>query len=539
MKAKEIYQNTRATQPVLSCRKQLPTHEQLIADQAKAIAELRAQVHDLLSQVAWLNRQLFGRKSEKLAHLDPNQPSLFDMPPAPLPEPVPAETLECPRHSAPTPNAIHRNRKHLDELPVVEVFIEPKNIDHARYKCIGQERTRTLEFEPGRLYVKEIVRPKYGLRDNTALPKEGEGAVVIAPLPLLPINKGLPGASLLAEVLLQKYEYHVPFHRQVRSLGHLGLRIPESTLSGWFEPVCELLRPLYDELRRQVLQCDYIQVDETTIPVIDNSAGRAKKEYLWVVRSPIEKSVFFHYDGGSRSGATAAAMLQSFKGYLQCDGYDAYRVFEKSPKVCLVACMAHIRRAFEKALDEHRSLAEYALAQVQTIYRIERTAGEQGVASERRRELREELVSPILDELGKWMERTYPTVLPKSRIGQAIAYAYALWPRMKNYLRDGRLEIDNNGAERAIRPIALSRKNFLFCGNHRSAADTAVICSLLASCKEQGLNPRAYLTDILARLPYYTCPGAKLDLGELLPQYWRAKEIDSLSDIPHTIGKRR
>lgn len=197
---------------------------------------------------------------------------------------------------------------------MVEVRIEPENVDHDRYKCIGEERTRTLEFEPGRLYVKEIVRPKYGLKDNTQLPQEGESAVVIAPLPLLPIHKGLPGATMLVEILLQKYEYHVPFYRRIRSFRHLGLSIPENTLSGWFKPAAELLRSLYDELKRQILSSDYLQVDETTLPVVDRQSGKAKKEYLWVVRSPLDRLVFFHYDDGSRSGNTAKNLLEPFKG---------------------------------------------------------------------------------------------------------------------------------------------------------------------------------------------------------------------------------
>jgi len=498
--------------------------QQLNETQAKSIEELTLRVQELLSQLAWLNRQLFGRRSEKFAHLDPNQPSLFEEPTVVQQ----LETQDVPAAVEPEiekPEAVrktdHRNRKMLEGLPVIEVRIEPENVDLERYKCIGEERTRTLEFEPGRLYVKETIRPKYGLKDNTRLPAEGESAVVIAPLPLLPIHKGLPGASMLAEILLQKYEYHVPFYRQIRSFRHLGLHIPENTLSGWFKPVAELLRPLYDELRRQVLQADYLQVDETTLPVMDKQSKRAKKEYLWVVRSPMKKLAFFHYDDGSRSGSTAKTLLEPFKGYLQCDGYGAYNVFEDSADVRLVGCMAHIRRGYEKALEENRSLAEHALGEIQRLYRIESAARERELSAAERRALREESAVPILDSFERWMERTYSTVMPRSRMGKAIAYSYSLWGRMKNYLLDGRLEIDNNGAERAIRPIALSRKNFLFCGNHRAAEDTAVICSLLASCKESGVNPRQYLTDVISRLPYLTLPGSTKDIGHLLPNHWQ------------------
>ena len=168
-----------------------------------------------------------------------------------------------------------------------------------------------------------------------------------------------------------------------------------------------------------------------------------------------------------------------------------------------------------------KSLAEYALKEIQSLYRIERMADEKEMSDKERKALRKKLATPILDAFEKWMKDTYPTVLPKSRIGQAIAYSYSLWSRMKNYLKDGRLMIDNNLAENAIRPIALSRKNFLFCGNHRAATNTAIICSLLASCKSSGINPREWLNDVLTKLPYYCQPGKTKNLKELLPAHWQ------------------
>jgi len=506
-------------------QEQLLRQQEINASQAESIQQLTNRVNELLSQIAWFTRQFFGRKSEKLAALDPNQRSLFEEYASTQPL---AEEIEAARQTAveqitaPTVDRKkeHHQRKLLENLPVIEVVIEPEGIDMLKYKRIGEERTRTLEFEPGRLYVKEIVRPKYGLKDNTMLPDEGKSSVLIAPLPLLPIHKGLPGASMLTEILLQKYEYHVPFYRQVQAFRHLGLHIPEQTLGGWFKPACELLAPLYEALKTEVLQSDYIQVDETTLPVIDRDARKAKKEYLWVVRSVMNRQVFFHYDNGSRSGRTVETLLQSFNGYLQSDGYDAYNVFDGKKDVCLVACMSHIRRAYEKSLDEYKSLAEYALKEIQQLYRIEQMADEQQMSTQQRKELRLKLAVPILDAFEQWMKDIYPTVLPRSLIGKAIAYSFALWPRMKNYLKDGRLIIDNNLAENAIRPIAISRKNFLFCGNHQAAAHTAIICSLLASCKGSGLNPREWLNDVLTKLPYYCRPGKTKSLKELLPIYW-------------------
>ncbi len=381
--------------------------------------------------------------------MDPNQLSLFKTPGA---GPGQIEEIEVARAVAeqridpvaPARKRGRSNRKILEGLPVIEEIIEPEGVDKTRYKRIGEERTRTLEFKPGELYVKEIVRPKYGLKDNLAPSSGDTPGVMIAPLPLLPIYKGLPGASLLAEILLQKYEYHLPFYRQVRQFHHLGVKIPESTLSGWFKPACELLAPLYEVLKKEVLDTDYLQVDETTLPVINNESRLAKKEYLWVARAVMKKLVFFHYDDGSRSQRTVNTLLESFSGYLQSDGWQAYDIFEGREQVRLVGCMSHMRRYHERALNENKALAGHFLREVQYLYRIERMADERELSFDERVKLRKELAEPIMLSLEKWMEGIYPTVLPKSLTGEAIAYTYSRWGRMKNYLLDGRLKLDNN-----------------------------------------------------------------------------------------------
>lgn len=510
----------------------LATNRSLVESNERLLKQtgaLQQKIQELLSRVAWLNRQLFGRRSEKLAALDPNQLSLFDPLPAARPGEDVHEESECtaiPVKVKPDgkKKEASRNRELLEGLPVVEVVIEPMQVNPDLYRRIGEERTRTLEFEPGRLYVKETVRPKYGLKNNLSLPGEGESGVIIAPLPLSPIHKCLAGSTMLAEMLLQKYEYHVPFYRQAKEYRHLGVRLSESTLSGWFKPTCELLKPLYGELVQLVVNSGYVQADETTVRVINKGRGKADKEYLWMVRAVLEKLVIFHYDDGSRSGQTIKKLLKDFKGYLQSDGYNAYNVFEGTKGVCLIACLAHIRRHFELALEENRGLAEHALKTIQELYRVEHLADSRGYSAEERHELRNRLSAPLLDSLEKWMESTYIKVPPRSRIGQAISYAYPLWSRMKTYLEDGNIKIDNNLAENAIRPLTLSRKNFLFCGNHEAAKNTAIICSLLATCKAQEVNPREWLNDIIARLPYYLEKGAGKNLRDLLPDTWKLEK---------------
>lgn len=489
-------------------------------------ASLRAELQRLSAQIAWFTRQMFGRKSEKLAAFDPNQLALnFDGPQqdnfqrnvAVEAAREVAEKEIAGLSSKEATKPARKNRELLEGLPVIEILLEPEGVDTDRYVRIGEEHTRTLEFEPGKLYVKDLIRPKYGLRSSVDLPTEGNRGVLIAPLPLLPIYKGLPGATLLAEILLQKYVYHLPFYRQIQQFKHLGINLPESTLDGWFKPVCELLRPLYDKLKEIIIGTDYLQVDETTLPVINKEKHTASKEYLWMVRSVMKNQLFFYYDDGSRSGKVIGSLLKNFKGYLQSDGYQGYNVFQEKDGVCLVGCLAHCRRRFSESLDENKTLAGYALGQIQLLYRIEKNADADKCTYEERAALRQRLALPILDALEKWLETTYKEVLHKSRIGEAIAYTYSLMPRLKVYVSDGRLRIDNNLAENAIRPIALARKNFLFCGDDQAAEYTAIICSLLGCCKAAEVNPRQWLIDVLNRLPYYTQQKSGKDLKELLP----------------------
>lgn len=237
------------------------------------------------------------------------------------------------------------NRKMMEDLPVLErVVIEPEGIDLELYKKIGEEVTRVVEHKPGQLYIKEFIRPKYALKDNTSLPPAGRKGVEIAAMPLLPIYKGIAGPTLLAEILLQKYEYHLPFYRQVQQLRHLGFKASESTIDGWFKPAVELLKPLYEVLKLEIMKSDYIQGDETTVPVLDKAGHQTNKEYLWMVRAVVERLVLFHYDNGSWAGAVIRQLVKDFKGYFQCDGFEGYdSAFKANPNVHIVNCMAHIR----------------------------------------------------------------------------------------------------------------------------------------------------------------------------------------------------
>ena len=500
---------------------------EIISAQARTIEELRGTIVELNASLAWLKRKVFGKMSEKCKPVDNGDPKLpFDYGDL---EQIEAEIEEARSRAAeqitvPKSRAANktprRNRVVMNNLPVVTVVIEPENVDLSRYVKIGEEHTRTLEMKPGYLYVKDTVRPTYALKNEMEAVDNGEKAVITAPMPLMPIYKGMPGASMLAEVLLQKYEYHVPFYRQVKQLEHLGVKLSRNTLDGWFRPVCELLRPLYLELRKKVLAADYLQVDETTLPVIDHDRHKAAKEYIWMVRAAMPRLLFFHYDDGSRAQKVAVELLKPFKGYLQCDGYSAYDIFEEKEDVHLCACLAHIRRHLESGKEENREYAMQGLKFIQDLYNVEHMADERQLSYEERAALRQRLAGPLLDAFELWLQNTYPKVLKRSLMGKAIAYTYPLMPRMRHYLYDGRIFIDNNGAENALRPIVLTRKNMLFCGNQEAAKNTAVICSLLSSCKECGVNPREWLNHVITKLPYYLEPKSSRNLRELLPDKW-------------------
>ena len=493
--------------------------------QANTIASLELRIKELTAQITYLNRQLFGRKSEKLQPQNPLQMDLFaDMPvDTPSVEPEP-ETIT--KEAVINKKQARKNRTMLEDLPILKRdVIDVEGIDLTRYRKIGEEITEVVEFEPGKLYRHQYVRIKYGLIDPTEPVKTGEG-IRIAPLPLLPICKGVAGASLLTEILLQKYEYHMPFYRQIRQFEHLGIKgLSESTVDGWYKQAMLLLKPLYEAIRKEVFKAGYCQADETTTPVVDRDKHKASKEYLWMVRAVMERLVFFHYDNGSRAGAVIESLASEykFKGYLQCDGFVGYEsAFKTSSDVSLVNCMAHIRRKFEYALEQDRKNSEHALSKIQQLYQIEKQCDKAEVTPDERKKVRLEKARPIMDELKGWFEQMAVKYGSSTLLGKAAGYAYVRWGNMMRYLEDGRIRIDNNLAENEIRPITLGRKNYLFCGNHEAAENMCVIISLLSTCRNHGVNPRQYLNDIIARMPYME-KASHEQLVELLPHRWKLK----------------
>jgi len=466
--------------------------------------ELRAKNLYLEQELAQLKRMIFGSKSERHIGGDPGQLSLG----------LDVETIE---QSEKETEQITYTRNKTDNkkgsairlaLPAhlhrEEHIIEPEE-DTTGARKIGEVVTEVLEYTPGKFYVEKYIRPKYVFAK--------EERIVIGELPSLPIPRGNAGPGLLAHLLISKFVDHLPFYRQVQQFKRQDIDIAESTISGWFTASCRLLEPLYDRLVTRIKQSSYLMADETPIPVQTNDKpGSTHKGYHWVYFAPLEKLVCFDYRK-SRGRDGPEKFLESFRGMLQTDGYNAYNIYDKKDGIILHGCMAHARRKFENSKDNDPKRAEYVLDRMRKLYMIEREARENNLSFEQRKELRLEQSLPVLQELETWMKEQLPEVLPKSSIGQAIAYTLGLWNRLTRYIENGQVEIDNNLIENSIRPVALGRKNYLFAGSHEAAQHAAMIYSFLGTCKINNVEPCSWLKETLTRIPDHSIQ--KLD--ELLP----------------------
>ena len=496
-------------------------NEKLLAEKE----EMQQVINDLRSMMAWFRKKLFYKMSEKNLPLDPNvlEPTLFDQA---------LSEEEQARLDAEVKAMEERNAKAIEvkahkreirkpvlsgSLPIEETHIYPEGVQgNPEYVEIGVENTDTVAIQPARMYVKRIVRHKFVLRSQLQIEDPDRHAFLIAPLPETIRPKGMADASLLADILINKYVYHLPFYRQIQKYKELGVLLNDATIGDWFAAVCEKLRPLYDKLREQIMSSEYIQVDESTLPVIDNEKHRAVKGYMWAVRDALTGSVYFHYDMGSRSGDTARKLIGGYRGAVQTDGYEVYESFENAPGKRMIGCWAHVRRKFVEALDENRKYASEAIVYIGKLYKIEAEMREAGLSADEVRERRQKESYPLIQEFEKWMDAVADKFKPKSRMGKALVYTYTLLPRLSRYVLDGRYNIDNNGIENAIRPLALGRKNYLFAGNHDAAVRAAIVYSLFSSCKAAGIEARTWLEDILVRLPEH-----HVDLEELLPGNWQ------------------
>ena len=473
----------------------------------KEYDDLLDKYQDVARQLAELKRLIFGSKSERfVSTASPDQLGLFGE----LPGQSSDKLQEIPKHTRVTslPKKVAKRAILPAHLPRVEEIIEPNNLKEGSIK-IGEEITEVLEYNPAKLFVRRIVRPKYALKDQSG--------IIIAELPSLTLPKSNAGAGLLAHILVSKFVDHLPFYRQRQIFKRQQYIVSDATLSGWFNATTSLLEPLYDVLTKKIVQSTYLQADESPIGVQDShKKGSLHTGYHWVYHAPIENLVLFKYDA-SRSAKAPQKFLQDFKGTLQSDGYKVYQNLATAKQIQLLSCMAHARRYFEKALDNDYTRASHAMEQFQQLYTIEANARKREIPPNILKRYRALYAKPILNRFYNWLQKQIQLVLPKSAIAKAIAYTLRLWKYLIAYLEDGSYLIDNNKIENAIRPLALGRKNYLFAGSHKAAQKAAMMYSFFATCKINNIEPYAWLHDVLKRIPEHK--ANKLD--ELLPQNWK------------------
>lgn len=449
----------------------------------------------LKQELAQLKRMIFGSKSERFTGNDPNQLSLgLNIAQAEAPE-IETEQISYTRKKSSPKTKNSPVRLALPSHLHREVITLNPQEDVSGAKRIGEVVTEILEYTPGKFYVEKYIRPKY----VTVQEK-----IVIAELPSFPIPRGNAGAGLLSHLLISKFVDHLPFYRQVQQFKRQDITIAESTISGWFTAASRLLEPLYDTLVKNVQQSNYINADETPIPVqTKDKPGATHKGYHWVYYSPPLKLVCFDYRK-NRGREGPDEFLGDFNGALQADGYVGYDIYEKRQNITLLACMAHARRKFDQAKDNDPQRASYVLERMQALYRVESKAREQGLSHDQRKELRQKESLPVLEELEQWMRGQLPEVLPKSAIGKAITYTLGLWKRLTRYIENGQWEIDNNMVENSIRPVALGRKNYMFAGSHEAAQQAAMMYSFLGTCKINNIEPTRWLKEVLKRIPEHS-----------------------------------
>lgn len=494
------------------------------------ISRKNAEIKKLSDTLLWLRRKVFGKMSEKNLPLDPDQLLLFeqehltDEERARLDKEVEAAEQQMTKTIT---VKVKPSRRDLDTtgLPteVIDIYPDGTTDENGKLKDeyveIGTDESSRLEHIAAKTYIKKTVIHKVMLKSDSNNKTPEDRRIICARLPLAPVNRCMAGASVLADIIIGKFMYHLPFYRQIQQYKESGITISDSTMGGWYEAAVEKLKLLYDILRQHILQSEYIQIDESVLPVIDSEKHKARKGYEWCVRDAIRGAVMFYYDRGSRGGKVAREILGAYKGAVQCDGYDAYDQFEKNDNITVYGCWAHARRKFVDALNESNRLATEALCLIRKIYKVESDADKAGLNADERKEQRLKISYPTIRLFETWMKETYLKVLPNSKMGDAIEYTYSLLPRLSRYVNDGRINIDNNLIENAIRPLALGRKNYLFCGNDASAYRAAIVYSLISTCKAVDVDPRTWMEDVLRKIPYYQ--RDQRDLAELLPFNWK------------------
>jgi transposase len=464
---------------------------------------LQAQNERLAHLLLTLRRLQFGRKAERLPD-EQLQLGLEDLEQAIAQEEAQAEKRDPALREARTVRRRARRGALPAHLPRIEVTLAPQDTAcpccRAAMTLIGEDVSERLDVIPAQFRVIVTRRPKLACR---ACP----GTVVQTPAPARLIEGGLPTEALVAHVLVSRYADHLPLYRQAQIMARQGVALDRSTLAFWVGYAAAEVAPVVTRLREILLASSRLFADETVVPVLDPGRGRTKQGYFWAIARDDRPwggtdppAVAYTYAPG-RGQVHARGLLGGYRGILQCDGYTAYKQLANGREnaVTLAFCWSHVRRGFyDLAKTGAAPIATEALSRIAALYRIE--AAIRASNAEQRRAARQAESRPLVLDLRAWFETQITKLPARSPTAEAIRYALNHWDGLERFLDDGRIELDTNCVERALRPVALSRKNALFAGSDEGGANWAAIASLVETCKLNGVDPQAYFTDLLTRL---------------------------------------
>ena len=409
----------------------------------------------------------------------------------------------------------------IEGLPVVDVILEPEAVkaEPEAWRCMGEEVTKLINYTPGRFNCERLIRRKY-VRKEAAYE-----APIIAPLPTLQ-DRCIATPKLIAHTLSNRFELHLPYYRIEQMYERAGVPIPRQPLCGWSGMAHDACALIMKAIKREVFADGYVQIDETPVKYQDpERQGVCGTGYLWVVHNPVRNISLFEWHTGRAAACLESLVPPEFTGLIQCDGYSAYESFIKSParkgSIQLAGCLAHARRKFFEAKAEGTD-PQWVLLQMQHLYQIEARLREARAGPLEARALRQEQSVPILARIKAQLDELESSHRhrPRSLTGTAISYALNQWDKLTLYVRDGRVQIDNNLVENTIRPSAIGKKNWLFMGDARSGARAATFYTLIGNCHREGINAEAYLTDIFTRLPGET----NQTVHRLIPKAWAAEQ---------------
>jgi len=489
---------------------------QLINELIRTVESYKKKVASLEHRLDLLLRSRYGNKSEKINidELLPGIRELFEQQskeeqqkPS---EPVKTQTIVYERKAAGHGrNELPANLPRQQKIYDIDESQKICKCCNAKLERIGEEKTEQLNYQPASLYVIEHIRYKYAC-------KHCQGTIVTADKNTYePIEKGLAGAGLLSQVIVSKYNEHCPLYRMEDIFSRHGVMISRSTMCDWMAQSSEILKPLYDLMKRRILESKVIHTDDTPVKVQDNELDRCRQGRIWIYMGDEDNPYNVFDYTASRSRAGPDEFLNGFKGYLQADAFGGYDGIYLTKPVIEVLCNAHARRKFYDARGDNSLLSHTALAYYKRLYEIERQIKE--LSAQQKYEVRQDKSVKVLNEFKIWLDGiTEAQALPRSPIRQAINYCLGNWAALVRYTEDGDLSIDNNVAEQQMKAIAVGRKNWLFFGSDRGGRTAAVLFSMTRSAKRFGLNIFAYLEDVLTRLPAQ--PVNRLQ--ELLPDEW-------------------